>query len=580
MDEFRKSPTNNDQAPADAELPPVSGDSTTSGVFFASDETALFRPSAEFQKAQKQIASPLRRIANRYTVRREIGSGGFGRVLEAHDEVLDRIVAIKVARKTRAINSPESQEFQAEARLAAKITHPNVVTVYDWGVESGQCFVVFEYVSGRTLADRIKEGNIGRIQAIRWMIDIAQAVHAAHKLELVHRDLKPANILLDEAERPRVADFGLAMTAESREAKAGEIAGSPPYMAPEQLRGQTENFDARTDVWGLGVILFELLTKRRPFVADNKDHVGLVHQILNRTTPHLCDLDPSIPAEIDAICHRCLAKEINDRWETADALAKALEQALLTIGSQVAVASLSTTAPSRPTRKVLTWIVAIAAISGVIWKLRGKDETPGVSAPQTQVAVDNQPDTASRQVKPQVPVPGEWFPLLTREPEQLLWPEDLAKSRWTFLPERNELWMQCSGHGLLKIGESHRDYDLKIEIAQATWAGWLGIFFGMQDDVLAGFPAYRCEVITVRGQTPRNGQFGATLERSIFKSTIGVEPARTLGTKFVNTPPAAPWSTNKPEDSSEVRQTFFGSVEWRRKVRITHVPTGRTAASE
>ena len=256
----------------------------------------------------------------RYQIVRLLGQGSFGSVYLARDGELHRDVAIKVP-ITRVLAMPGQLEaLLAEARLAAGLRHPAIVGVYDVGRDDdGSVFIVLEYVEGTTLADLLGRG---RVDAVRWaglIANIADAVHSAHSAGLVHRDLKPANIMIDEQGNPRVSDFGLAISEHIQSDLAGEVAGTPTYMAPEQVRGEAHRLDRRTDIWALGVMLYQGLTGRVPFIAA--DRAALFDEILHRDPKPLREIDDSIPRELEWICLRCLCKRMPDRYSSSIDLA-------------------------------------------------------------------------------------------------------------------------------------------------------------------------------------------------------------------------------------------------------------------
>ncbi|HEV3024762.1 MAG TPA: serine/threonine-protein kinase, partial [Pirellulales bacterium] len=226
----------------------------------------------------------------RYLVRGRLGTGSFGTVWLADDETLLRQVAIKVPRRSRLASPASRAAFLREAQTAANLNHPSIVTIYDVGrfAEVG-CFVVMEYIAGHTLQDDVTAKRPDFERAAAMMAQIADAVHYAHKQGLVHRDLKPANILIDAAGQPHVVDFGLAIHDEHQATRRGELCGTPPYMAPEQVRGESHRLDGRTDIWALGVIFYELLCGRRPFTAPVA--YGLYEEIQER--------DPKPPRQVD-----------------------------------------------------------------------------------------------------------------------------------------------------------------------------------------------------------------------------------------------------------------------------------------
>ena len=216
----------------------------------------------------------------RYRLVSSLAEGGFGVVYLAHDDDLDRAVAIKVP-SSGAFASPRHLElFLKEARLAAALKHPAIVMVYDVGrATDGLVYVVLEYIQGHTLSHYLQTETAPHLHLIGILIEVAEAAHHAHQHELVHRDLKPSNILIDREGKPHITDFGLAVREDGRRLWAREIAGTREYMAPEQVRGETHRIDARTDIWALGIVLYMMLTGRRPFAGSAAE---IFDQILHR----------------------------------------------------------------------------------------------------------------------------------------------------------------------------------------------------------------------------------------------------------------------------------------------------------
>ncbi len=263
----------------------------------------------------------------RYVVERQLGQGGFGTVYLARDEQLDRVVAIKVPNHIDRADSPELARIFAEAQTIAKLKHPAIVAVHDVGhTDLGTPFVVMEYVEGRTLKELMASERPSPARAATIVREVAVAVHQAHKQGFVHRDLKPSNVILDLAGQPHVLDFGLSLHESTQRAHAGEYAGTLPYMAPEQVRREPERLDGRTDVWALGVVLYELLTGRRPFRGETPE--VLEDEILHREPKPPRQIDDSIPVPLEQICLRCLAKSVTDRYLTAADLAADLGRCL------------------------------------------------------------------------------------------------------------------------------------------------------------------------------------------------------------------------------------------------------------
>jgi serine/threonine protein kinase len=204
----------------------------------------------------------------RYQVQRVLGEGGFGLVYLGHDDQLDRPVAIKVPHPGLVASEGAAAAYLAEARAVDRLDHPNIVPVHDVGsTEEYPCYIVSKYVNGTDLTQRIKASRPSLVEAAGLVATVAEALHHAHKQGLVHRDIKPANILLDTSGKPFVADFGLALR-EQDFGKGPCFAGTPAYMSPEQARCEGHRVDGRSDIFSLGVVLYEPLTGRRPFRAE------------------------------------------------------------------------------------------------------------------------------------------------------------------------------------------------------------------------------------------------------------------------------------------------------------------------
>jgi len=259
----------------------------------------------------------------RYRILRRLGSGGMANVYLAEDEDLGRRVAIKILNDRYAADELFNERFRREAKSAAALSHPNIVSIYDRGEADGRSYIAMEVIEGRSLKELIlTSGALPISEAVEYAKRILNALRFAHRNGIIHRDIKPHNILLGAEERLKVTDFGIARAGASQMTEAGSIMGTAQYLSPEQARGAPVT--AASDLYSVGIVLYEMLTGKTPFTGDSPIEIAMKH--LNEAPRPPSELRPEIPPELDQIVLRALAKDPAERYQAAEEFSADLDR--------------------------------------------------------------------------------------------------------------------------------------------------------------------------------------------------------------------------------------------------------------
>ncbi|MDX1522429.1 MAG: protein kinase [Anaerolineae bacterium] len=262
----------------------------------------------------------------RYEIKKEIGRGGMATVYLAHDPKFKRDIALKVLPREFLHDPTFHARFEREAHAIATLEHPAIVPVYDIGEDQGQPFLVMRLLQGGTLTNRLKKGLLDTLEIAKILGRLAPALDEAHRKGIIHRDLKPDNILFDQRRDPFITDFGIAKITEHSETltSGSVVIGTPAYLSPEQANGET--LDGRSDIYSFGIILFEMLTGQLPYQSSTP--IGLIMKHISEPIPNLLKAKPDLPPDCQAIVNKALAKDRNERFSTAKALAEAFAEAV------------------------------------------------------------------------------------------------------------------------------------------------------------------------------------------------------------------------------------------------------------
>ena len=338
-------------------------------------------------------------LADRYAVGELLGRGGMAEVYLATDRVLDRPVAFKVLGGWLANDGTFVERFRREALAAARISHPNLVAVFDAGSEDGVHYIVMEHVPGETLADVLrKEGRLHPNRATSIAASVADALGVAHAARIVHRDVKPANVMLTPDGRTKLMDLGIARNIDGESiTHASSILGTAGYVSPEQARG--DPVDHRSDIYSLGCVLYEMLTGRQPFEAQ--DPLAVAYKHVHEAPVPPTSLEPSIPPPLEAVTLRAMEKEPAARFQNVEEMASALDDRTMPVATVTATTPMSPVSPTplptahpdtlqrradrvrrrRPLVPLLLGLAALALLGGLAFAFFAGDRPSGLAGP-------------------------------------------------------------------------------------------------------------------------------------------------------------------------------------------------------
>jgi hypothetical protein len=438
------------------EIQPTFSTDTARSIDASQTESWQLPPSEPEDRAPGSIPE---RIGH-YFIVRILGAGGFGTVYLAKDPTDGRLVAVKAPKPGKLSNEEAVQRFLGEARTAAELVHPGIVQVKDWGrTEDGGCYVVMDYVEGHPLNRLIQAERLSFEKTATIVAAAAEALHYAHRRGVYHRDVKPGNILIGADGRAHVADFGLAISEARRWQHRHEIAGTVPYMAPEQVSGDAHVLDGRTDVYSLGVVLYRLLTGRLPFAGEAE---RVKEEILKRPPPVPRMVDERVPLDLERICLKCLSKAAADRYSTAQDLADELKSWLK---------SLKPAAPAKTSDKRRPWGNQLAIVVLTVMSL----------AACVALLVYNRPRMGQSGLE------ERWQSQLGELPSELMWPGYRGNQDFGFRENPPRFEVTSDYPCLIRLGNLDRPPTrISIDVRQPAWNGFTGLLYGYREVVVDG----------------------------------------------------------------------------------------------
>ncbi|MFO1044375.1 MAG: serine/threonine-protein kinase [Planctomycetaceae bacterium] len=486
------------------------------------ESTTVFKQSDPLPDSGDRLNASSNSVrAGRYRLDKIVGRGGFGEVWKAYDPDLDRFVAVKIPRADRQFSPELLESFLAEARCVAKLRISGIVPVYDVGQEGNSYYIVSDFVDGETLADRIKRERLSWRDSALLLAEVAETLHRAHLKDLVHRDIKPNNILLDRDGRAFVADFGLAVTEGQLLQESPSVLGTFAYMSPEQARGDSNRVDARADIYSLGVMMYQLLTNRLPFLGTTA--TDYLQQIKHRDARPPRTVDDTIPIEMERICLKCLSKSASDRYSTAKDLAADLRKWL--DSSNIPV---SAKTPNRKTLAISAVVLAIVIVVAIqLWERlpqrastiseqrppASSESTLQIKAPEPNVPMTPNESSTSLTSQEQA-----WQSQLGELPREIIWPGYQSGGVLGFRPDLQSYEVIAEPVRLIQLGTlDSKSARLGITIEQPVWNGSVGLFLGYHElETAEGRVAQMQWIVGGRHQNPA-GQLNYRIRRAIVQ---------------------------------------------------------------
>lgn len=448
-------------------------------------------------KGGEKPSPPPPASVGRYELQERVGAGSFGEVWRAYDPELDRTVAVKLPLSATPLSDSLLSQFKAEARRVSQLKSSGLVQIYDIGQSGGRTFIVSEYVSGGTLKNQVQAGQIDPKQAVQWLIEIADALHLLHLNHIVHRDLKPANVLLDENNHARVTDFGLAATEHEQLMERARICGTLNYMSPEQASGDSHHTDARADIYSLGVMMYELLTGRLPYILPDDDFEKL-DTIIQKPPRPLRTVDDSISKQLEQICLSCLAKNVGDRPTTAADVSKQLKIWLRSVGGRPI---------ARQRLAIIAGAAALATSAGAAIYMAW----PGIPA--------NEP-------KPRPPEGKHaWQERFGSVPTEIKWPGQRGEVSFSINPAaQNRLEVTAINTvALIQLGKlGTREFNVQLDILPQDDYVRHGLFFSYQELPVLDRIASQFHLLEFINSSSRDSTVGQFRKVSIQPSTANL----------------------------------------------------------